>query len=262
MTMKKKYAIATALTGLVLGNQAEAHVGYRNIDLLNPFLASVTSDHGWAEGADGTWSDSHHLRWYRFSLASDADVEIRVSNAGPGTHPGYNASGVQSVINGVPSTFTSVGDIDPAFSLYRGLLATPPAPAVYENAVWDHDGDSNTPKVPTYSVADHAPAGSDGLFNALGDVTLGNDAGQIFTIQWLAAVNDHAGTAPETLLIHLAAGDYSLAVGGGDANGTNVGTFAVTAQVSHVPIPAAVWLFGSALAGVSVFGRRAKAHAA
>ena len=40
------------------------------------------------------------------------------------------------------------------------------------------------------------------------------------------------------------------------ASGGNLGTLSLTAQVSSVPVPAAVWLFGSALAAFGLTGRR------
>ena len=82
----------------------------------------------------------------------------------------------------------------------------------------------------------------------------------------------------ETLILHLAAGDYSIWAGGesGDSldgvgggcvgvnggldQGCNAGAgnfrAAISLKVAAVPLPAAVWLFGSALAGLGVAGRR------
>lgn len=249
----KKYAVAAALVGMAFGNQAFAHVGYANLDNLNPFVSSVTSDHGWSDGAGTTWGDSHHLKWYSFTLAADTDVKIEVSALAAGTYPTYsNATGVQGSTNGIPNTFTTTGALgDVGFSLYRGLF--PQDFKVYENANWDDDNNVITPNVLTYSVEGHAPAGSTGLFNANGNVTMGNDKGAVYTIDWLSAVNDNTG-ATETLFKHLTAGYYSLAVGG--LGGISGDKFAVSAQVSAVPVPAAVWLFGSALAGMGVIGRR------
>lgn len=244
--MKKIILSLVALTSLVFGSQAFAHVSYRNLDVYNPYTMSVTSDHGWANGADGTWSDSHDIRWFSFSLATAQTVKISVANAGAGTFTNYNGSNVAS------GTFTSIGDIDPAFSLYSGLL---PA-AAYEGASWDHDNDANTPKVPVYSVAANAPAGSTGLFNALGNVTMGNNSNVIGTVNYLGSANNFGGTLAETLTIALAAGNYAIGVGGGNALGTNTGTFAVTASVQPVPVPAAAWLFGGAMFSLFRFGKR------
>ena len=84
----------------------------------------------------------------------------------------------------------------------------------------------------------------------------------------------------ETLILHLAAGDYSIwaggesgdsldgngagcvGVNGGSNAGCNAGAgnfrAAISIQVAAVPLPAAVWLFGSALSGLALAGRRKK----
>lgn len=84
----------------------------------------------------------------------------------------------------------------------------------------------------------------------------------------------------ETLILHLAAGDYSIWAGGESGDSTDgqgsgcvgvngglnagcnagAGTFraAVSLQIAAVPLPAAVWLFASALAGMGIIGRRKK----
>lgn len=52
------------------------------------------------------------------------------------------------------------------------------------------------------------------------------------------------------------AGDYTLMLGG---NGSAAaGNYQATLTASTVPLPAAIWLFGSALAGVAAIGRRRK----
>jgi hypothetical protein len=54
------------------------------------------------------------------------------------------------------------------------------------------------------------------------------------------------------------AGTYTIALGGDGASGFGIGPFAYTMNVgvSEVPVPAAVWLLGSALAGVAGVARR------
>ncbi|MBS1214589.1 MAG: motif putative anchor domain protein, partial [Proteobacteria bacterium] len=168
--MKRNVSFAVVLLGLMFGSQAFAHVGYRDLNALNPFTASVTADHGWAAGANGTtWGDSHAIRWFSFNLTQDSLVNISVANTGAGTFPNYGGNGVQSA---TAPTFTSVGDIDVGFSLYRNLLPT----AAFEGATNAAYITDTNPTGLVYSVADHAPAGSTGLFNALGDVTMGNNS--------------------------------------------------------------------------------------
>jgi len=80
-------------------------------------------------------------------------------------------------------------------------------------------------------------------------LTLENTAGSI-----LASVN-----SPATLSYsNLAPGNYDLVVSG-VATGLSGGEYGVGVNVSAVPIPAAVVLFGSGLVGLGMAGRRKKA---
>jgi hypothetical protein len=253
--MKKLVLSLVGIASLIFGGQAFAHVGYRSLDVNNPFTDSVTSDFGWYEGTQATLGNSHDLRFFSFTLAQDSYVDISVASTGAGDVTRSSST----VAGGSGSVFTSAGDLNVGFSLYSGLL---PA-AAYENASWDDDADPLTPNVPVYPAA----PGNNGLFNALADITMGNNSNQINTITYLAHANDFAAGDTETLnSFFLQAGIYSLVVGGAsepafDIDGTtllNGGTYGVVANLSvqPVPVPGAVWLFGSAIAGLIGFGRR------
>lgn len=111
----------------------------------------------------------------------------------------------------------------PAFSLYSG---------------WDSGAGSD--RHATYVNNANNPLGTSGL-------TL------------LAAVaNDGDGSVTYDFG-PLAVGKYSLFIGGDDF-GAGAGKY--TVSMSAVPVPGAVWLFGSALAGLIGFGRRKAAIAA
>lgn len=240
--MKKIISSVVVFLGLLLGSQAYAHVGYRNLDNLNPFVASVGYDDGWYQGTQPTLADSHTVRWYSFTLEQDSFVNISVENAGIGTYTTYNSSGVDT-----GNTFPVLADLDVGFSLYKGLV---PASA-YEGA--NIDGE------PVWPVAD----GNNGLFNAVGDTTMGNNSGVVNTIEFITAVNDYGLGATESLSdFFLLAGVYSLVVGGAAADGVGAGAYGVIASLSvqPVPVPAAVWLMGSALVGL--IGMRKRAIAA
>ena len=51
-------------------------------------------------------------------------------------------------------------------------------------------------------------------------------------------------------------GDYTIAVGGDGASGFAIGPFDYSITATAVPVPAAVWLFGSALAGLATLTKR------
>ena len=74
----------------------------------------------------------------------------------------------------------------------------------------------------------------------------------------LATVANDGDGSVTHIFNNLSAGNYSLFVGGDD--GVAGGKY--TVSMSAVPVPGAVWLFGSAIAGIVGFGRRKAAIAA
>lgn len=71
--------------------------------------------------------------------------------------------------------------------------------------------------------------------------------------------NDGDGSVTYQFNNLAAGGKYSLFIGGDD--GAVGGKYKVNMTLSQVPLPAAVWLFGSALAGMGVIGRRRRSVA-
>ncbi len=114
-----------------------------------------------------------------------------------------------------PLDLTTV--IRPGFSLFQG---------------WDTGTTANQP-VPYYNNQNN-PLGTVGL-------TYLNGAGS-------------TGTSVSLTFSNLAAGDYTLILGGNAGGGH--GLYSVTFAASPVPLPAAIWLFGSALMGFAWFGGR------
>ena len=88
-----------------------------------------------------------------------------------------------------------------------------------------------------------------------------NNAGAIAWAPGLTYLGNEAnlgGLSSITRVFSLAAGDYTLNFGGNPPAGSpaaGVG-FAATLTTAPVPVPAAVWLFGSGVAGVIAFARR------
>lgn len=247
--MKKLISSAVVILGATFGGQANAHVHYSDMALGGtPYVNSVSDGFGWFDGTQATLGNSHKVRWFSFTLAEETNVNINVANLGAGEFNKSDAAG---------TAFVSTGDIDVGFSLYQNIFPSDATgqSAVFENATWDNDNDSNTAPIPTYP----ALVGNLGLFNSFADVTMGNSDGEIGTINYIAHMNDNGVGGAELLNVLLQAGTYSLAVGGATAGLT--GTFAVQADVSAVPVPAAVWLFGTALMGMVGLGRRKQAAA-
>lgn len=253
--MKKIIASVVVLVGMVFAGQANAHVGYRSLDVNNPFTDSVTSDFGWYEGTQPTLANSHDLRWFTFSLAQASYVDISVASLGAGD---FTASS-RTVTGGAGSAFTSVGDLDVAISLFSGVV-----PDNSVESVTDVNGTLNGFPVPGQGITTIGT--NAGPFGA-GINTLTNTGGDTSSISYLMHANDFGSGLDEALNhVFLAAGQYTLLVGGAslplfDVDGItllNDGTYGVVASLSvqPVPVPGAVWLFGSAMAGLIGFGRR------
>lgn len=76
---------------------------------------------------------------------------------------------------------------------------------------------------------------------------------------------DHVTTGPggfanqnATLSAFLPAGEYTVALGGNDSTtAAHLAGYTFTVSAAPVPVPAAVYLFGSALMGMTALGRRA-----
>ncbi len=265
--MKKIISSALVVAGMFIAGQASAHVGYRNLDINNPFTDSVTSNFGWFEGTEPTLANSHDLRWFTFNLTQASYVDISVAATGAGN---FFASS-RTVTGGIATNpFTSVGALDVAISLFSGVV-----PASSVESVTDVNG-----VLGGFQIAGHGitTLGSNaGPFGA-GINTLTNTNGQTSSISYLAHANEFGTGATEALNnVLLGAGQYTLLVGGAafpqferrgyNADGTpilveiNGGTYGVIANLSSrvaapVPVPAAVWLFGSALVGFVGLGRR------
>lgn len=288
MTQRFVTLIAAGLISCLSAQPATAHIHY--LDLQSQFQTahadgSTTYDYTgivkgngvWANAADANWANSHSIPWHKFDVTDPGGAYIDLSVTG----------GVTEY-----SGLDLLGDLTPAFTLYRGLLP--------EGA---HDGATPLP-------------GKEGMWNALGDTTMGNgpgpvydysgvtydpvtgaqigepvlvsnDPGEVGTIGYLAHAGQVDGTATSVSLNHLflAPGSYTVALGGAcyecfphperldpaspfydptygdrlisiedDAEVTRGFNLGLT--VHPVPVPAAVWLFGSGLVGLAGLARR------
>jgi hypothetical protein len=261
-----------ALAALVSASSALAHIGYtgRNFNTLaldGSTVAingqSVSSGFGWADATDADYGDSHRGRFFRFTLAGTASVSISVQrNNDVGTGP--------------DDSFL------PGFSLYLGLGHLSPFQGSHDTAA--------------LSIASR-PGGTEGSFRALTDWSIGNDPTYVngdplqgvlhpadlrsFTYVGHAADGTSAnygavsGISGDGLAdgfvtgtFHgLAAGDYSIFVGGADyaRQGTETGptfpTYGVNVSVSAIPEPSAfAALAGCAALGLAALRRRRPAR--
>lgn len=216
-----------------LGGTASAHVANNDITTTGSADNGNFHRYGWIDGTNATLGDSHHIaegNFFTFHLNVPSFVDIGFAE-----------------ISGNGGTVTTSGGLDPAFSLYSGLL--PPLA---------HD---DTPYDPMFgNTVDLAPAGHiylphdgyrdtidfsatggkpyTGQFDALGDWSMANedaipgDPGSVdgnwAKLKYLTHVNANVTTlganlmpsgavndAPESLTHYpLPAGDYTIAAGG------------------------------------------------
>lgn len=277
-------SLVFGLCAVLLGNVAPAlaHVSYSNAGTFDGTNALTYSNtltgykaFGWVDGTDADLGDSHQIgglsaRWYRFTLTQPGLVDL--------------------------SMIQNTAGLDPAFTLYRGALnlsahddtVTDPLNPVDPNtflpiqSVVDADPSGQYLKHSGYR--DTVNQTYEGQFDAFGNWSMANDATQIATVEYVLAVsgtsdadpsrgltwggngnhNTAVGTGESLLQYHLQPGIYSVAVAGercSDESSPLCGgiqhTATFTLRVEPVPLPAAVWLFGSGLAGlVGVLRRR------
>jgi len=234
------------LTALAPTQQASAHVAY--LDLINNPAAVITStaasttyyygqaglingNFGFADAADGNWGDSHHGGWAKFDItdANGAYIDLSVFS-----------DGRNELFEGVPFI---VSDFNPGLSIYSGV-------------------------VPDESHEDYSgvPSGMGGAWNALGDTTMGNDLGEIHTIDYITHVAQNQANLQSSISLSiywLAQGTYSVVFGGDSLAALATSTTAnddITARgygislkvtdVAAVPVPAAIWMMLGGLMGL------------
>ncbi|OQW70052.1 MAG: hypothetical protein BVN35_18325 [Proteobacteria bacterium ST_bin11] len=303
--MKKNIlaALAITLAGFLSIQNASAHVGWVGRDLMTDATSStvnpngsttyvydrgnVTSNYGWADGLTGALApnpafndqgDSHRVRFTKFYLGTTSFVDVTAFAQNFSRNTADN------------NTVTRLGDLKPGFSIYSGsgTLNNPlnPTTSVYE--AW-RDHDLVPQAVHDWAVNPNAAAlGFEGSFNANGNITMGNNNGQVNTQNFTGHLAwNQTGSSVSLSNLVLGPGWYSVVVGGSLLDGieylTNpaathdpnivAGTtfpylgahaaldngirgFGVELTVRPVPVPGAVWLFGSAIAGLIGFGRR------
>lgn len=271
-----------AVPAFIVGQplSASAHVSYSNAGTFNGTDIVTYSQtlnqykaYGWVAGTNPELGDSHGIggvsaRWYRFALLEPGLVDISVIQQTEG--------------------------LDPAFTLYRGVLPlsahddtptdplNPLDPITFEPIQNPLDADPGGLYLPHSGYRDTVNRTYAGQFDAFGDWSMANDAGQWAKIEYVLAVsgtstsdpsrgltwggngnhNTAVGTGESLLAYYLPPGTYSVAIGGERCNdgtaacrgGFYSATFSL--RVQPVPLPATLWLMGSALGGLGLLGRR------
>lgn len=249
--MKINKLILSLRLALFLGalSTASAHIGYsgRNFgtysgtDITSTITNQrVTSDYGWADATDANLGDTHKTRAFRFSLTTNAWVTLSFQGLA------YTSGGF---------SFSALAL--PAFSLYRGVAAA---------STHDFSAISSAWRNTTYGTN-----ATEGSLNALGDWKIGSDAGTTFadlsSFTYIGNAADGSsanyGTPAPSLMLtdgsnvpnaaingdgnadgfvtgafYLAAGDYSVFVGGANYSGTATNTsYGIQGSFTAVPEP-------------------------
>lgn len=240
--MKK---ILLAIGMFTLTQSAWAHLSYTGrdlgtfsglVDASNSITTTASNNYAWADAASGNLGDSHGARAFRFSLENGAWVNFTVN--------------------------TASADLLPAFSIYSGLGAIRVGgawPGTQTSA--DHDGSAaSTAWRDSWAQANLGAgktfADTDGVWNAIGDWKMGGD-GDIAGVDSALSSFIYMGSATTatdsvTGKFLLAAGDYTIMIGGNNSN-VVAGPFSYTASlnVAAVPEPENMALM---IAGLSLVG--------
>lgn len=214
---------------------------------------AVSGNFGWADATDADLGDSHKARAFRFHLDNEAWVTIS-AQANP------------------TATASSIGGLLPGFSIYSGLAHIAPAAA-------DHDGATVTQNY----LATLPGVAKEGAWNALGDWKIGSDTGVSFAdlsnfvfkgyaVDGTASnfgatagiVGDGLADGKVTGTFKLAAGDYSVFVGGADYAAQDLSNplltksygVSVGINVAAVPEPETYALLLAGLGIVALMRRR------
>lgn len=261
-----------AFAGLVPGQESSAHivpvdfgsfdgsVAATNNGTGTGVNAGTSGNYGWIDGADGDWADSHKVGYYTFSLtgqAADVTLSFRGKNngfGGPGLTPGFTLYSADAEYAGdhdfsvgsvllrtadcaaTPGCTTTEGSFQSlaAFRITNDADPTGTSPSVFTHVGHAYDGNSVTlpgANSPLYDNNPYLVSGGDGVADGVVSRTFQN----------------------------LAPGDYIAFVGGVNYNSqTNQTARGIggTLTITPVPLPAAVWLFGSGLAGLVGLARR------
>ena len=257
----------------IAGTKALAHVGYSGRDFGNLMYSSdgsgktvtISSGFGWADATDADWGDSHRGRFFRFTLSGSGDVQITAQR------------------NDLLGTFL------PAFSLYSGLGQLSPEQGGHDGSELSIDNrqvgtEGSLRALGNWSIGND-PVYNDATYNNGTLVSAGSRSSGIlyasrlayFTYIGNAADGNSAnygtaagifgdGTADGYLtatFTGLAAGNYSLWVGGAnyglqsiETGPSTFPTYGVTVSAALVPEPSTGSLILSGVALLALLRRR------
>ena len=268
--LKKSLHVALLLAGMS-STTAMAHIFPVNLGTFDGTVAvtktannGVSGNYGWIDGADVDWGDTHKTGTFTFTLTGSADVGLTFqskvnASGGAGLIPGF------TLYQGLPHTGVADHDFSVGSELIRtedcaatpGCTTTEGSLRTLTSFRITNDSDPTGTSSSDFTYVGSAYDGSQTLPAANSPLQDGNS----FLVPGGDGVADKLVSA---LFTNLAPGDYTVFVGGADyASQLAGGAYGVgatfTLTPTAVPIPGAVWLFGSALAGLIGSRRRKSA---
>jgi hypothetical protein len=260
MNWISKFILVACTALAIAGNKALAHLGYSGRDFgtlmynsdgsgktVTIATQTISSGFGWADATDADWGDSHRGRFFRFTLSGTGDVQITAQrNSNP-------------TVSGIVGTFL------PAFSLFSGLGQLAPEQGGHDSAefsIANRQGGTEG----SLRALDNWSIGNDPTYNTAGDPTsgilfaprlayftyIGNAADGTSANYGSAASIFGDGNADGYLtatFTGLAAGNYSLWVGGAnyglqsvETGPSTFPTYGVTVSAALVPEPSTGYL--------------------
>jgi len=263
---------------MLAGGQASAHVVYTSpLNEVGNQDNYVSSNAGWLGGLNPTTQmDSHNNRFFYFELTQASKIDFTISAI----------DGYVYVPFGSTTPVTALGDLNPGYSLFAGLIPNishdgSPYPGQTPFAPWSLFAVPHNPPVPG-EVGSDPNSTKWGEYRANADFTMSNDAGDVATVTYLAGNGNPNGNSISGHYV-LDPGLYNLVVGGD--NQSSLDSLYANAVASHscaiagpacdayaadrigrgfniqfaaspVPVPAAVYLFGTGLVGLVGMARR------
>ena len=285
-----KYLIFTLIAASAAPSGLQAHISYTGRDIgTDPLSVTVSnqaasSAFGWADATDADWGDSHRGRLFRFKLTTPASIMISVTRGGSASQTGAAGTFLPgfSLFSGLAQRANNEG-VQQGGTFRTEALAHDGAALSIQSLV-DQFGIGNgsglggSGKEGSFRALDNWSIGNDPTYVTSGDATSGiliearlayftyighaaDGTSANFGYHIHGIQGDGIADGSVTATFHdLAAGDYSLFVGGAnyDAQSTETGptypTYAFTATVQTVPEPStwALLALGGATLGVAL----------